>query len=187
MMLTSNADWYLIRSSGVVLLVLLTAVMVLGISSSNRWQLGRQPRFVTPALHRSLSLLSVAFVAVHVVTTLLDRYAGVSLAAVFLPFAPAANAFWIGLGALSLDLIAALVVTSLLRRRLGYTRWRATHWFAYLCWPLGFAHSVGMGSDAGTSWFQVVAFACLGAVVVAAAARVLLHRPGRRLEPQVTA
>jgi sulfoxide reductase heme-binding subunit YedZ len=186
-MLNSNADWYLLRASGVVSLVLLTGVMVLGIAGSNRWRLGRQPRYVTVALHGSLSLLSVVFVAVHIVTTLLDRYAAVSLAAVFVPFAPAANALWIGLGAVSLDLIAAIVTTSLLRRRLGYVGWRATHWLAYLCWPLAFAHSVGMGSDVTDAWFRMLAFLCLGAVVAAAGARVLLHRPGRHLEPQGTA
>ena len=49
--------------------------------------------------------------------------------------------FWVGLGALSLDLIAALVVSSLLRRRVGARAWRAIHWAAYLSWPLAFANS----------------------------------------------
>jgi predicted ferric reductase len=182
-----SADWYLIRSSGVVSLVLLTIVMALGIASTNRWRLGAQPRFVTPALHRSLSLLSVVFVGIHVVTTVLDPYAAVSLLAVFVPFAPAANALWIGLGAVSLDLIVALIVTSLLRRRLGYRAWRATHWLAYASWPVAFAHSVGMGSDAAAPWFRVLALGCLAMVIAASASRYLLRRPGKRLQPQVVA
>ncbi|HZT90889.1 MAG TPA: ferric reductase-like transmembrane domain-containing protein [Gaiellaceae bacterium] len=182
----TNADWYLIRSSGVVSLVLLTAVMALGIASSNRWRIGAQPRFVTTALHRSLSLLSVVFLAIHVVTTLLDPYAAVSLLATLLPFARAANALWIGIGAVSLDLVIALIVTSLLRARLGYRTWRLTHWLAYLSWPLAFAHSVGMGSDASTRWFQVTALGCLAFVTLALVSRLLTYRPGKRLEPQVT-
>ena len=183
----TNADWYLIRSSGLVSLLLLTAVMALGIAGSNRWRLGRQPRFVTPALHRSLSLLSVVFVGIHVVTSLLDPYASVSLLATVLPFARAAHALWIGIGAVSLDLVAALIVTSLLRQRIGYRAWRVTHWLAYLSWPLAFAHSVGMGSDATSVWFRATAFACLAIVVAASATRAMLHRPGKRLEPQVAA
>lgn len=184
-MLTTNADWYLLRSSGVSALVLLTAVLVLGIAGSNRWRLGRQPRYVTVAIHRSISLLAVVFVGFHVATTLLDHYAAVSVAAVFIPFAPAGNGFWVGLGALSLDLVAALIVTSLLRRRLGYAGWRATHWLAYACWPVAFAHGVGMGSDAATAWFRIVALACLGAVLLAGTTRWLLHRPGKHLAPHV--
>jgi sulfoxide reductase heme-binding subunit YedZ len=183
-MLTSNADWYVIRSSGVVALVLLTGVLVLGVASSNRWRLGRQPRFVTAALHGSLSLLAVVFVAIHVLTTLLDRYAGVSPLAVVVPFARAANGFWIGVGAVSFDLILALVITSLARVRLGYRGWRLTHWLAYLCWPLAFAHGLGMGSDASTLWLRAVALACLVAVAASVATRFALHQNGKRLESQ---
>ena len=184
---TTTTDWYVLRSSGVVALVLLTAVMVLGVATSGGWQLPGQPRFVTGALHRSISLVSVVFVGLHVVTTLLDHYAGVSLVASVIPFAPATNGFWVGIGVVSSDLVLALIVTSLLRRRMGRVSWRATHWLAYLSWPTAFAHGVGMGSDAGTWWFQALAFACLAAVVLTTAARVLLQRPGKRLRRPVAA
>jgi sulfoxide reductase heme-binding subunit YedZ len=182
---TTTDDWYVLRSSGVVALVLLTAVMVLGVATSGGWRIGGQPRFVTGALHRSISLLSVVFVAIHIVTTLLDHYAGVSLFASLIPFAPATNAFWVGIGVVSSDLVLALIVTSLLRSRMGLASWRATHWLAYLCWPTAFAHGVGMGSDAASWWFQALAFACLAVVVVTTAARVLQHRPGKRLRRPV--
>ena len=57
------ADWYLLRATGVVSLVLFTVVTVLGIATANRWRPGRLPRFVTVALHRNLSLLAVVFVS----------------------------------------------------------------------------------------------------------------------------
>jgi methionine sulfoxide reductase heme-binding subunit len=183
----TNADWYLMRSTGVVALVLLTIVVVLGILTANRVRLGGQPRFVTAAVHRSTSLLSVVFLTIHVVTAVVDPYAAVSLLAVIVPGARAASTFWITLGALSLDLIIALIATSLLRARLGYRTWKATHWLAYLSLPLAFAHSIGMGSDATSVWFRLVALACLAAVLAATASRVRLHRPGKRLEPQVIA
>jgi sulfoxide reductase heme-binding subunit YedZ len=182
--MVTDADWYLIRSTGVVALVLLTIVMALGILTFNRGRLAGQPRFVTAAVHRSTSLLAVVFLAIHIATSLLDPYAAVSLLAVIVPGARAASAVWISLGALSLDLVLAVIVTSLLRVRLGYGAWRATHWLAYLSWPLAFAHSLGMGSDAGSLWFRVLAFACLATVIVAGASRVLFDRPGKRLEPQ---
>ncbi len=76
-----------------------------------------------------------------------------------------------GLGALSCDLIVAVMVTSLLRVRLGYRVWRTTHWLAYASWPLALVHSLGTGSDARSSWLPPLAFVCIGAVIVSVLAR----------------
>jgi sulfoxide reductase heme-binding subunit YedZ len=181
----STAVWYLMRSTGLVSQVLLTAVMALGIATANRWSPRSTPRFVTAALHRSISLLSVVFVGVHVVTAVVDPYAAVGLVAVIVPFVGAGNPLWLGLGAASLDLIAALIVSSLLRRRLGYRAWRAIHWVAYLSWPVALAHGLGMGTDAGSVWFLVVVVACIATVFSALAWRLSKRQHGKRLEPQV--
>src|SRR5438270_12813250 len=124
------ADWYLLRATGVVSLVLFTVVTVLGIATANRWRPGRLPRFVTVALHRNLSLLAVVFVAIHVVTSLLDPYAGVTALSVVVPLAAHWKPLYVGLGAVSLDLLAALLVSSLLRRRLGLRVWPGLHLLA---------------------------------------------------------
>jgi sulfoxide reductase heme-binding subunit YedZ len=179
---TSKAIWYLMRATGVVSLGLLTAVLALGIATVNRWRPGKAPAFVTAGVHRSLSLLSVVFVAVHVVTAVVDSYAGVSLVSVVVPFVGSSKPLWVGFGAVSLDLVVALIVSSLLRRRIGARAWRAIHWTAYLSWPVAFAHAVGMGSDAGATWFQVVAGLCSGVVAAAVALRLVDRRPGKRLE-----
>ena len=181
----STAVWYLMRSTGLVSLALLTAVMALGIATANRWSPRATPRFVTAALHRSISLLAVVFVGVHVITAVVDPYAAVGLVAVVVPFVGAGNPLWVGLGAVSLDLIAALIVSSLLRRRLGYQGWRAIHWLAYMSWPVALAHAVGMGSDAASLWFLVVVLGCIATVSTALAWRLAKRQRGKRLEPQV--
>jgi sulfoxide reductase heme-binding subunit YedZ len=181
----STAVWYLMRSTGVVSQVLLTAVMALGIATTNRWSPRSTPRFVTAALHRSISLLSVVFIGVHVVTAVIDPYAVVGLVAVIVPFVGAGTPFWVGLGAVSLDLIAALIVSSLLRRHLGYRAWRAIHWVAYLSWPVALAHGLGTGTDAASVWFIVVTIACIATVSTAVAWRLSNRHDGKRLEPQV--
>jgi len=182
---TSGAVWYLMRATGVVSLLLLTAVFVLGIATTNRWRVRRLPGFAALSLHRSLSLLAVVFLTLHVATALVDPYAAVGVAAVVIPFVAGKSALWVGLGAVSLDLTAALIVTSLLRSRLSLRVWRGIHWVAYLSWPLAIGHSLGIGSDTGTVWMRVVAGACVGLVVAAAAYR--LRRaggPSKHLEPQ---
>ena len=178
----TNADWYLMRSSGVVSLALLTGAFVLGIATSRRWRPRQMPRFVTASLHRSIALLAVAFVGVHVVTAIADPYAVVGVAAAFVPFVAGRSALWIGLGAISLDLFVALIVSSLLRGHLGARAWRAIHWTAYASWPLALAHTFGTGTDAGTIWMRAI-----GAVCVIAAGGSLAWRlsapVGKHLEP----
>jgi len=156
--------WYLMRGSGVVALLLFTAVLVLGIATTMRWRAGRLPRFVTLGLHRNLSLVAVVFLVIHIATAMLDSYAGVHLAQVFVPTWTRRYGLFLGMGALSLDLLLAVVVTSLVRHRLSQRVWKSVHWLAYASWPVAFVHSVGIGTDRHLGWFQVTALACLGAV-----------------------
>jgi sulfoxide reductase heme-binding subunit YedZ len=165
--LTTGPAWYLMRGSGVMALILLTGVVVLGIATSKHAQLGRLPRFATLALHRSVSLLSVVFLAIHVVTSIVDPYAAVRLVQIVLPLPLGPYPLWLGLGALSLDVVAAVIVTSLLRQRLSRRVWRSVHWLSYASWPIAFAHSLGMGSDASSLWFLGVAAGCTAAIATA--------------------
>ena len=179
-LVTSKAVWYVMRGSGVVSLLLLTGVVALGILTSKRWQPGRLPRFVTAGLHRSIALVSVAFVGLHVLTAVVDPYAVVGFASVFVPFVAGRKPLWVGLGAISLDLVLALIVSSLLRSRLSARLWRGVHWLAYLAWPVALAHGVGMGSDSRTPWLVGVTAACLATVGALAAWRLLGPNPGSK-------
>jgi hypothetical protein len=74
-----KALWYLTRGTGAVALLLLTAGIVLGIGSSLGWRGRRLPRFLVSGLHRNVTLLALAFVVIHVVTTIVDAFAPISL------------------------------------------------------------------------------------------------------------
>jgi sulfoxide reductase heme-binding subunit YedZ len=172
-----TALWYLTRASGVVSLLLLTAGLVLGILGTVRWRSERWPRFAVVSIHRNLTLFAIAFVALHVVTTVADGYAPVGLKDAVIPFVSKYRPLWLGFGALAFDLLLALVVTSLLRARIGYRAWRAVHWLAYASWPLALVHGLGNGSDARFGWLVIVTVVCAGAVGAAFALR-LLRSPG---------
>lgn len=169
---TTSATWLLTRATGAVSLVLLTATFALGIADVSRWRSRRWPRFAVDALHRNVSLLAVAFVAAHVLTTLLDRFVSIGVVAAFVPFAGSYRPFWLGLGALALDVLVALIATSLLRRRIGLRAWRAVHWAAYACWPVALLHALGTGSDASRPWMVALAIVCGATIAGAVAARV---------------
>jgi predicted ferric reductase len=170
--MSSTALWYASRATGVIALVLLTAVLVLGMLVSRQGRLPGLPRFAATSLHRSVSLMSVVFVAVHVATAIADPYVTIGILASVVPFVSPYEPFWLGLGAVSVDLMIALIVTSLLRARIGRRTWRAVHWLAYLSWPVAFAHSIGSGPDLRHGWMLDLGLACAAAVAAALAWRV---------------
>lgn len=167
MLISSTALWYASRATGVICMVLLTAVIVLGILVNRQGRLPGLPRFAGLGLHRYISLLAVCFLTVHVLTAVADSYVSISLAATVIPFVSAYKPLWLGLGAVSLDLMAAIIVTSLLRRRIGRRPWRAVHWLAYACWPVALAHSIGSGTDMRSGPLLGLAVACTLAVLAA--------------------
>jgi DMSO/TMAO reductase YedYZ heme-binding membrane subunit len=166
-MSSTPALWYLTRGSGIVTLVLLTATVILGITTSTRWATPRWPRFVTLGLHRNLSLLVLVFLALHVATMVVDGYVPIRWLDAVVPFGSAYRPFWVGLGAIALDLLVAVAVTSLLRARLGHRAWRTVHWLAYACWPVALLHGLGAGSDSGQAWMPAIDAIAVGSVMVA--------------------
>lgn len=176
--------WYTTRGAGMVLLILLTAVVVLGVLTTRRWGTAGMPRFVTNDLHRSLALLTIVFLLLHIATAIFDSFAGLGLKDALIPFASSYRPLWLGLGVLSAELFIALVVTSLARNSLGYRGWRLTHWLAYISWPLALVHGLGTGSDTKAGWALLINVVCILAVLIALAWRIAagwpLHR-GLRL------
>jgi DMSO/TMAO reductase YedYZ heme-binding membrane subunit len=162
--------WYLSRGTGVVSLLLLTAVLVLGVAGSLR----ARPRVLLAGLHRSLPLLAVAFVVAHVLTTVADGYAPIGVKDAIFPFLSPYRPVWLGLGTVAFDLLLALVATSLLRARLGLRGWRAVHWLAYLSWPVAVMHGLGTGTDGKSGWLVALTIVCALAVAAAVLLRVLL-------------
>src|ERR1700728_905429 len=108
---SSSTYWYLTRSTGAVALLLLTISLALGIAGVSRFSSPRWPRFVVDSLHRNVSLLALAFLLAHIITAVLDSFAPISLIDAFVPFAGSYRPFWLGLGAISFDLLLAVTLT----------------------------------------------------------------------------
>ena len=113
----------------------------------------------------------MVFLGIHVVTSVLDTYVNIGWAAVVVPGTSQYSRFWVGVGAVSLDLLLAVFVSSLLRARMNPSAWRALHWLAYLSWPIALAHTFGMGTDSREGWVIALGLACVLAVAVALAYR----------------
>lgn len=170
---SSTALWYASRATGLVTLLLLSAVAVLGIVVTRQGRLPGLPRFAVTGLHRNLSLLAVVFTAIHVVSAIADSYVSIPLTAAVIPFTSGYERFATGLGAVALDLMAAMIVTSLLRGRMNPGLWRAIHWLAYLSWPVAVVHSVLASKDLRSGWELALTIACVAVVGVAAGWRAI--------------
>src|SRR5262249_59932151 len=122
-------------------------------------------------------LLLLTSPGLHVLTTITDSYASISAVSGVLPFSSAYRRIWLGLGAVAFDLLLAVLVTSLLRVRLGPRTWRLVHWAGYLCWPVALIHGLGTGTDGAARWVLAVTAACALAVTAAGAWRLAVGWP----------
>ncbi len=167
-----SAYWYLARGTGAVALVLLTASVVIGILGSVRFSAVRWPRFAIESVHRDVSLLVLVVLVIHIVTSVLDGFAPITLLDGVIPFVAGYRPLWMGLGTLAFDLLVAIAITSVFRRRLGYRVWRAVHWFAYASWPVAVLHGLGTGSDVKQWWMLALTVVCIVAVLGAVWTRI---------------
>jgi sulfoxide reductase heme-binding subunit YedZ len=173
---SSTAFWYATRATGVIALVLFSAAMVMGILTAGRLRTRSWPAFAQADLHKRVSLLAMVFLAIHILTSVLDTYVHIGWGAIVVPFISPYQAWWTGLGAVAVDLMAAVAISSALRQRISAGSWRTIHWLAYLSWPVAMAHSLGEGTDAPKLWMDALAGVCAAAVVGALAWRIAVRR-----------
>ena len=156
--------WYTTRGAGAVSLILLSSVVVLGILSTLRVESPSWPRFLTTGLHRNIALMTLVFLALHIFTAVVDPFTHLGWTAALIPFSSYYRTFWLGLGAIALELLIAIVVTSLVRGYIGHGLWRAIHWLTYAAWPIGVIHGLGTGTDSTSAWMLAITAACIAAV-----------------------
>ncbi len=175
--MSNQVLWYATRGTGAVTLVLFTLVVMLGILGVRRFETAGWPRFLTTALHENLALTALVLLAVHIVTAVVDPFTALGWLPVLVPFNSYYRTFWLGLGTIAMELFVALIITSLLRDRIGPVVWRTIHWLAYACWPIALLHGIGTGTDARSAWLIAIQVSCGVAVAVSIAIRLLAPTP----------
>ncbi|GAB3589707.1 hypothetical protein GCM10027446_02840 [Angustibacter peucedani] len=170
--------WFVNRGTGVVLLAVVTASIVLGVLATTRAGSRWWPRFLTQGLHRNLGLLSVVLTLAHAGSAVADEYVDIRWWQALVPFGATYQPFWLALGTLAFDLTVAASLTSLLRHRMRHGVWRAVHLTTWAVFGLGVVHGLGIGTDAVEPWSLAVTTTCLVAVGLAALLRlVTVQRP----------
>lgn len=188
--LTTPYLWYTTRATGIVSLVLFTIVVSLGTLVANRIGGTIVGRFEVNELHRSLSMVALTFLVIHILTTVLDSYVPTGFVSVFIPMTSEYKRLAVGIGAVAFDLILAVWISSLLKLRIANTTWRYIHWLSWLGFTTALVHAYMTGTDSRKGVGLVLVSAC-GVVVAIAAVWRFLGRPTRAagrtaLSPLVT-
>jgi DMSO/TMAO reductase YedYZ heme-binding membrane subunit len=165
--LLGNPLWFTTRATGTIALILLTVTVVIGVAGAGRYAPSAVGRFEINALHRNLSLLCLALLAVHLITTLADSYVPIGLGSVVVPFVSPYRTLGVAFGTVAFDLMLAVALTSAARLRMGLRRWKAVHYLAYAAWPAAVLHGFNTGTDSKLGIQQLLYVLCVVCVVVA--------------------
>jgi sulfoxide reductase heme-binding subunit YedZ len=179
--------WFATRGAGAVSQLMLTASVCFGLITVTRFAHAEWPRFFNYEMHRRISLLSVVFLAVHVLAAVFDPFTNLGLVAAIVPLASTYRPVQVALGVVALYLVVALIVTSLLRKHIGERTWRLVHWTSYAMWPLAMAHGITAGTDGTAPWMLAIDAVCAIAVGVALIWRIQAGTPNRAILPEVVA
>jgi methionine sulfoxide reductase heme-binding subunit len=175
---STAALWYLSRGTGVVTMVLLTIVVILGVLTRGGRTLPGLPRFAVAGLHRNASLLALGFLVVHIGSAVYDPFVTIRWVDAVIPFGGSYQPVWLGLGAVAVDLMLAVIVTSLLRHRIGRRTWKFVHWTVYAMWPIALVHSFVLGPDVRSGLELAVGVGCVLATAAAVVWRLSVPAPG---------
>jgi methionine sulfoxide reductase heme-binding subunit len=166
--------WWVDRATGITALVLLTLVLALGVLSVGRPPRLAAARALVQGVHRELPLVAVLLLVVHITTAVVDPHVHLRPLDVVVPFRASWEPLAVGLGAVAVDVLVVLVVTSLVRRRLPLRLWRATHVLAYILWPAAVLHALAIGTDTSVPGLRLFGVGCLAVVAAAVVRRVSL-------------
>lgn len=182
---TSPVDWYAARAGGIAAYVLLSAVVVLGLTMSGRKRLKIWPRFAVEDVHRFGGLLVGTFVGIHVLAIAIDSFLPFSIGSMVVPFVSRYRPFWVALGIVAAELLLALAVANHYRNRLiSHSFWRRTHYLNFVVWTAATLHGLGSGTDRSTWWLLTITTVSVAAVCGATTLRILRFRPPPR--PRLT-
>ncbi len=177
--------WLLSRSAGVVALVLVAVSVLIGLTLAAG--LGGPParRRALVAFHEHSALASMIAIALHGVALLPDSFLKPGIAGITVPFVIDYRPVYVGLGIIGGYLAAALGLSFYARRKIGGKRWRNLHRATPVVYFLGLIHTLGAGTDAGSSWLRAFMLATAVPAVALLVVRLRKKKPARRTAPNL--
>ena len=146
--------WFVTRSAGIVAYLLLWLSTV--------WGLAVPSKLVAPVLeggytfdfHQFISLLSIAFVLLHILVLTFDRFLPYSLLQILIPFISPYRPEWVGMGVISFYIMVTVAGTFYLRTRIGMENFRLIHYFSLVAYFGVTLHGLFAGTDSPLASMQ---------------------------------
>jgi sulfoxide reductase heme-binding subunit YedZ len=158
--------WLASRASGVVALLLVTVSVGIGLTMASKIVRTRGVGPVLVKVHEQTALGGLVAIAVHGITLLGDPWLNPGVGGLTVPFTLSYKPAFTGLGIVAGYLAALLGLSFYVRRRVGAKLWRKLHRATVLVWLLGVIHTLGAGTDAGSTWLRAVILSTSVPIVV---------------------
>ena len=148
--------WYATRAAATSAYVTLSLTVLLGIVRSVARVARVRKTWLLEETHRYVANATVAFVAVHLTTLLLDPLIPFTPLNLLLPANEPYRPFAVAVGILAMYTLLLVIASSWLRGHISYAFWRSLHYGSFVAFWLVTLHGLLAGSDAGTSWMRLL-------------------------------
>ena len=165
--------WVLARAAGLGAYAALAIALVTGIALRTGVLDWMGSNRVVRGLHEYTTVLWIPLAGLHLVSLLLDSTARIGWLDLVVPFHASYGTVAIGLGALSVDVLAAVTVTSLVKRRMDKQVWLWIHRTSYVAFGLVFLHAVLSGTDFSDPAVSAITWGTAATLLTLTIARVL--------------
>lgn len=172
--------WWVARSGGMVALVLTGLSVIWGLALSTKVMQGAPSAKWLLSLHKFLGALSVSFTGIHIGALMLDSYVSFGVTDILVPFASDWKPGAVAWGVVSMYLLVAVQVSSMLMKRLPRNVWKMIHMSSWLLFWTGLIHGATAGTDAGNPIYVVATGATTALVAFLTIFRVLGSRTARK-------
>ena len=182
----SSLPWLFERSFAFMAYIAVTLSVVYGLLLSTNVLDAIAHRPVNFTLHQDLAALGLGMAGIHGALLGLDASMPFSLAQMLVPGAAPYAPLAVGVGQVSLYLMALLTASFYVRRHIGQRAWRTLHYVTFLAFAGATAHGIAAGTDSGAPWARWVYLVSMSVVAFLLAYRIGLsvaeHAEARRRE-----
>jgi sulfoxide reductase heme-binding subunit YedZ len=182
----SSLPWLVERLAGFLAYFAVAGSVVYGLLLSTKILDAIAHRPITFNLHQDLASVGLGLAGVHGALLALDKTVPFSLQQIAVPglapYAPVA----VAAGQVAFYLMALVIASFYVRRRIGQRAWRVLHYLTFLAFVGATAHGLGAGTDSRSAWAWWIYVGATVAVAFLFSYRIVMSigaRHGRRSVP----
>jgi sulfoxide reductase heme-binding subunit YedZ len=168
--------WIVARATGVAAYIALCLSILSGIALRTSVLDFLAKNRALRSLHDFMTWVWIPLGLAHVASLLLDTTARIGPLDLVVPFQVSYAPVAIGLGTLSLDIVAIITITSWLRRRMDDRLWRWVHRSSYVAFVTLFVHALLSGTDFSSPLISSISWSAALGIGLLAAARIAFGR-----------